>query len=280
MSLKGRRFGVSGMHGARDFLGVLGVLGVLGAPGAPGVRDSFLVRMDARIRLLLALGLLALFISLQGFASLGLALALSVLLLVSARISLSQALSRLAPANLFFLFLFVALSLTYPARELGAWHYFSLDGLQLAAIIALKGNAMLLALLSLVASSPVPVLANALQQLRTPQKLVLLLTYTYRQVFIIAEEMARMRQAAAARCFRPRMGLHAYKTFGYFLAQSLMRSLDRGQRVHDAMLMRGFTGRYHLLCKSDHITPLEIVFALFVFTLGLGLVVLDRGVLC
>lgn len=242
------------------------------------VQNSFLTRINARVRLLLALGLLPLVISLQGDASLGLALALSLLLLTLARAPLWQTVSRLAPANLFFLFLFVAFSLTYPARDLGTWHFFSLDGMLLAARITLKGNVMLLLLLSLVASSPVPVLANALQQLHTPQKLVLLLTYTYRQVFIIAEEMARMRQAATARCFRPRLRLHVYKTFGYFLAQSLVRSHDRGQRIHDAMLMRGFAGHFQLLQREARLSPQDAGFGLLVFTLGLGLVVLDRGI--
>lgn len=235
--------------------------------------------MDTRVKLLLTLGLLPLIISLQGVASLVLALVLAATLLVSARRPTRQILIRLAYANGFFVFLFVALSLTYPAKELGAWHFVSLDGLHLAGRIALKGNAMLLVLLALVASIPVPGLVNALQRLRVPQKLILLLTYTYRQVFIIGEEMERMRQAAAARCFRPGLRLHVYRTFGYFLAQSLVRSLDRGQRIHDAMLMRGFAGRFHPLQRNDEVAPAEVAFGVLVFTLGLGLVALDRMVL-
>ncbi|MFH1914477.1 MAG: cobalt ECF transporter T component CbiQ [Pseudomonadota bacterium] len=247
--------------------------------GRADSRGGPLARMDARVKLLLTLGLLPLIISLQGFSSLALALALSATLLVSARRPTRQTLSRLAYANAFFVFLVVTLSLTYPVKELGAWHFFSLDGLRLAGRIALKGNAMLLVLLSIVASSTVPVLANALQRLRVPHKLVLLLTYTYRQVFIIAAEMERMRQAAAARCFRPGLRLHVYRTYGYFLAQSLVRSLDRGQRIHEAMLMRGFAGRFHLLQRNNGATPAEVAFGVFVFILGLGLVVLDRIIL-
>ncbi|MUM78604.1 cobalt ECF transporter T component CbiQ [Pseudodesulfovibrio sp. F-1] len=246
--------------------------------GQTDSRRGVLARMDTRVKLLLALGLLPLLISLQGVASLALALALSAALLVWARRPTRQIFYRLAYANIFFVFLFAALSLTYPAKELGEWHFLSLDGVRLACGIALKGNAMLLVLLSLVASSSVPELAGALQRLRVPQKLVLLLTYTYRQVFIIAEEMDRMRQSAAARCFRPGLRLHVYRTFGYLLAQSLVRSLDRGQRIHEAMLMRGFVGRFPHLQTSGRVGVLEICLGGLLLGLGLGLVVLDRMV--
>jgi len=247
--------------------------------GRSDSRGGILAGMDLRIKLLLTLGLLPVLISLQGLASLALALVLAAVLLAWARRPTRQILFRLAYANIFFVFLFVSLSLTYPAKELGTWHFVSLDGLRLAGCIALKGNAMLLVLSSLVAGSPVPELANALQRLRVPHRLVLLLAHTYRQAFIIAEEMQRMRQAAAARCFRPGLRLHVYRTFGYFLAQSLVRSLDRGHRIHEAMLMRGFAGRFPQLQRSGRIALPEAALGTLLFSLGLGLVALDRMLL-
>ena len=51
------------------------------------------------------------------------------------------------------------------------------------------------------------------------------------------------------RGFAPKTDLHTYKSYAYMVGMLLVRSFDRGQRVHNAMLCRGFKGNLYSLSK-------------------------------
>ncbi|MFW5735178.1 MAG: CbiQ family ECF transporter T component, partial [Oceanidesulfovibrio sp.] len=101
-------------------------------------------------------------------------LVLGLLLLALGHIRAVDAIRRLAPANGFFAFMLIALALTYPGRPWPLWNVVSLDGVLLGLRIAIKGNAMLCVLLTLVGTSTVASVAQGLQRLGAPRKLVLL----------------------------------------------------------------------------------------------------------
>lgn len=209
-----------------------------------------LSRMDARAKVLAAGVCMAAVSAIQGFgpamAALGFALALPLV----AGIRLKSVLLRLVPANIFFLFLVLVLGLTYPgnAVESVVWlTWFTRDGLEVALRIVVKGNTLLLMFIALVCTSTVPALSQALQSLGVPRKLTLLLALSHRQIFLVMDEFQRLHRAALARCFSPRCSVHAYKTIALLFSQTLLRSLARAERIHGAMLLRGFTGRFHAL---------------------------------
>ncbi len=80
----------------------------------------------------------------------------------------------------------------------------------------------------------------ALQKLGMPKALVLQLLFLYRYLFVLADEAARMVRARALRSFQGR-GLD-FRTYSSMLGHLLLRTLDRAQRLHLAMLSRGFDG--------------------------------------
>ena len=186
---------------------------------------------------------------------------------------------RVVPANLFFLFLIFSLGLTYPGQRWDTLPVVSLDGIFVALLTAVKGNALLLMLLALIRTSGIPSLAAGLQSLRVPVRLVLLLSFTYRQIFIVGEELERMHNAAAARCFVPRMNLHTYKTYAHLIAYSLLRSMDRAKRIHNAMAMRGFTGEFRTLSEGGPLARRDLIFAGVLLLIAIGLLAMDLGAL-
>jgi cobalt/nickel transport system permease protein len=80
----------------------------------------------------------------------------------------------------------------------------------------------------------------ALQKVGIPKALVLQLLFLYRYLFVLADEAARMVRARALRSFQAR-GLD-FRTYSSMLGHLLLRTLDRAQRLHLAMLSRGFDG--------------------------------------
>jgi cobalt/nickel transport system permease protein len=117
----------------------------------------------------------------------------------------------------------------------------------MAAQIRLKSNAILLALIALVATMSLSVLGNALDWLHVPDKIVHLLLMTYRYVFLIEQEYQRLIRSAQIRGFRPGNNLHTYKTYASIVGMLLVRSAVRADRVYKAMLCRGFKRRFYCL---------------------------------
>ncbi len=221
---------------------------------------SPLHQMDARIKILTVAVCLIAVSAVQGLGAGLAALLFGLGLTRLAGLSLGRVAVRLIPANVFFLGLALVLGLTYPGPALAAVPWLSQDGLTLALRIGLKGNALLLIFIALLCTSSVPALAQAMRRLRLGRKLPLLLALTFRQLFLVAEEFQRLHRAALARGFVPQCSRHTYRTIAVLFGQTLLRSLARAERIHGAMLLRGFNGRFRTL-DSDSWSASQAVLA-------------------
>ena len=111
--------------------------------------------------------------------------------------------------------------------------------------LSLAGIAMRLALtvsatVVLVAGTGMLPLCAALARLGVPQVLTVQLLFLYRYLFVLAAEALRMDTARRLRANGQR-GM-ALGTYASLLGHLLMRAFDRAQRIHQAMLARGFSG--------------------------------------
>jgi cobalt/nickel transport system permease protein len=188
--------------------------------------------------------------ALQTLPAAALALAGAWLLLVLARLPRRWYLARLAVLAP-FLALFVGL-LPFLARPGEApWEVGPLEvypgGLRLALLIALKAVAVLTLVLVLWATAPWEVTLKAAHALRVPGLLVQLVALTYRYLFLLVEEVGRLRTALRVRGYRNRPNLHSYRTAGHVAGTLLVRSSERAERVGQAMRCRGFDGRFRSL---------------------------------
>jgi cobalt/nickel transport system permease protein len=77
--------------------------------------------------------------------------------------------------------------------------------------------------------------------------LVQLFFFTYRYIHTIHSEYIRLNNALKIRGFKPQTNLHTYKTYAHLVGMMLVRSYDRSKRVYDAMLCRGFKGKFWTL---------------------------------
>ena len=96
------------------------------------------------------------------------------------------------------------------------------------------------AVLILIASTGFNELCRAAQSLGAPRVLTTQLLLLYRYSFLIVDEIGR-----TLRCYALRAQRRAPPSFGVFrsmLAALFLRSLARAERVHAAMLCRGFSG--------------------------------------
>jgi len=116
-------------------------------------------------------------------------------------------------------------------------HAISGGWLSLASILV-RTILTVAAALILIACLGMPRLCAALDRLGMPRILANQLLFMHRYLLLLASEMQSMNLARELRSNKP-MGLRIYASL---LGQLLLRVLERAQRIHQAMLSRGFTG--------------------------------------
>ncbi len=173
----------------------------------------------------------------------------SCFLIPIARISFLKVLKRLIVVNSFVLFLWFFLPFSTPGTPVFHIYKFvaTLQGIEQAFLITLKANGAILIIVSFINTTSIPLLGYALDKLKFPPKFVLLFLLTYRYIGVIFEEFNRLMNAAKIRNFILKTNFHTYKTISYMFAMILIRSYERGKRVYNAMLLRGFNGRFYSL---------------------------------
>jgi cobalt/nickel transport system permease protein len=92
----------------------------------------------------------------------------------------------------------------------------------------------------LAATTGFPAICRALGRLGMPQVFVQQLQFMYRYLFVLFEEAERMVRARELRSFRNRgMGIGPLSSM---VGHLLLRTWERAERIHMAMLCRGFSG--------------------------------------
>ena len=117
----------------------------------------------------------------------------------------------------------------------------SQPGVQAAWGIVAKGTLGVGVSLTLAATTSVRDLPGGLTRLRVPAMIVTVVTLLLRYVDVLVDEAARMRLARISRGDDPRTLRQASAT-ARGVGSLFLRSYERGERVHVAMLSRGFTG--------------------------------------
>jgi cobalt/nickel transport system permease protein len=237
------------------------------------IGESLVQRLDPRVKIAVVILFSVVVAVSKRFDVLISALAIGLCIMLLARVAIRQLVRRLVPVNAFILFLWIFLPFTLKGEPL-----FSIgplvgshEGVLYATRISIKSNAIMLVLIALVASTSILTLGHALHELRVPQKIVHLFFFTYRYVHVIYREYLRSVNAMKVRGFRLGTNMHTYKTMANLVVMLLVRSCDRAQRVHNAMLCRGFKGKLYSLSqfsiKTADVVSLAVMLVI-VLTMG------------
>lgn len=113
--------------------------------------------------------------------------------------------------------------------------------------------------LLLIAVTSFPGICEGLERLKFPRLLVIQLLFLYRYLFVLLEETLRMVRAREARSFGQKG--KEIKTFIRLISILLLRTLERSEKIYQAMLSRGFRGEIRVL-KKHRLKPKDTLFAL------------------
>lgn len=228
--------------------------------------DSPLQRLDARWRLAALLLAAAAVTALRTLPWAVGALLGSVCLVLSARVPWDWYLRRIAAVALVFVLFTAVLPLALdggPALDVGPMHL-SWAGLRLALLICTKALTILTLMVVVLTTAPLPTTLKAAHALHVPGLAIQLAVMTYRYVFVLGDELARLRVALRVRGFRNRASRHSYRTVGRVTGTLLVRGYERAERVGQAMRCRGFDGRFRALAEF-RTSPVDVA-AFFLIT--------------
>lgn len=238
--------------------------------------QAWLLTLDPRVRIVAVILFAILVVALSSFAALFVALGLAAVTMVMARLPIGPTLRRVAAMDGFIVFMLAMLPFTTPGEVV-----FSLgpleatrEGFLHACTIALKANAIVMALLALVGTVEPAELGHALWRLHTPPALVHLLLFTVRYIEVLNREYQKLRLAMRARAFQPKNSLHTYRSVGYLIGMLLVRSLDRSEQILAAMKCRGFDGRFYVI-EHFQFGRRDAVFGGLALLAGVGLLLLN-----
>jgi cobalt/nickel transport system permease protein len=122
--------------------------------------------------------------------------------------------------------------------------------------ILLKFFLTMCSALLLISTTSFPGICHALRKLRIPEIFISQLLFLYRYIFVLIEETLRMVRARDLRSFGKRG--QGMKVFINLIGTLFMRTVERADRIYNAMLSRGFSGTIYYV-KSDRLRNADFV---------------------
>jgi cobalt/nickel transport system permease protein len=112
----------------------------------------------------------------------------------------------------------------------------------MAVIFTMRVATCVSAVVLLFITTPQQVLFKSLRSVGVPKIYVLTLEMAYRYIFLLMDMVREMYVAKKARTIKSRSMFEEQKWVGGRMGYTLIRSIDLSEKVHMAMLSRGFNG--------------------------------------
>jgi cobalt/nickel transport system permease protein len=194
-------------------------------------------RLDARVKILAALAILLSLVTAQRAYG----------RLFVSYLAVAGGLTVLARLPLLAVLLRAALVLPF-AGTVAALNLLGGDAARAAGVLG-KSYISAATVLVLLGTTPLPALLRGLESLGAPRFFLMITQFVYRYLFVLSEQAQHMMQARRCRRAAEKQGQRrswmtaAAGALGVLFA----RSYARAERIHQAMLARGFQGHFVLL---------------------------------
>ncbi|MBI5847084.1 MAG: cobalt ECF transporter T component CbiQ [Nitrospirae bacterium] len=123
--------------------------------------------------------------------------------------------------------------------------------------LMLKFFLTIVSALLLIATTSFPGVCHALQKMGMPELFISQLLFLYRYIFVLVEEAMKIVRARDMRSFGKK-GLGIKPAISLF-GSLFLRTVERAERVYQAMLSRGFTGRLNT-SRTYSLTISDVLF--------------------
>ncbi len=193
--------------------------------------NSIIHNLDPRAKLVGILALLFSIVLLKDLKACLFALIVSISLLLMTKIPLKFVLEQLKYGSIFIL----AISITM--------FVFGHEPFR----VLLRAFSALILIFVAFSTSRFDVSIKALNRLGFPSKLTQILMFTYRYIFVLAEEYEKLSTSLKLKNFEWKSSRRTFEIVGKIIATLFIRSYERAENVYKAMVLRGYTGNPYVI---------------------------------
>jgi cobalt/nickel transport system permease protein len=235
-------------------------------------KEHFLTKIDARVKLVVALALLVMVLSYKGMLFPLVIAVVAVMVCVRMRIPLRIMLLRFSHP-MFIALVVLLLKFFFSGEEI--MFSINLFGMKIAGhkdglMEGLRITSRIIGGVSLVVAlgfaTPFIEFVAALSWLKVPKVFIEIMMFAYRYVFMFLEDANTIYSAQKNRLGYAgiRKGMNS---FGVLTGSLVLRGFEQSQKTADAMMQRGYTGDMPLL-KGEPLRVIELLFGLFIVLSG------------
>jgi cobalt/nickel transport system permease protein len=217
--------------------------------------NTLLHRFNPDLKLFLTLFyiVIAVTVTEEQYVKLFLLLVPLLIILVSGKIPFKMIILRIIQVMpvIFFMVLFL-----YINKILNGKEYFIKESLS----ITLKPVISILSIIVLTSTTEFSLLMKSLKTFRVPDIIVNNISFMYRYMFILTEEVRNMLIARNSR-YAGGFSIRQIKILGNMAGVLFLRTLERSERIYNAMLSRGYNGEIKIL-QNKTITVKEVILSI------------------
>jgi len=133
--------------------------------------------------------------------------------------------------------------------RLGPWAFWVRGGALSCASVCLKFALTVSILVALISTTRFHDLLRAMAWFRLPRLFIIELSFLYRYLFLLVEQVQRMKRARDCRAVGTAPFGWRLRAAGGIIGNLFLRTLERGERVYAAMAARGFDGSVRTLTR-------------------------------
>lgn len=116
------------------------------------------------------------------------------------------------------------------------------EGVILFRGIIIKSYLSILSMILLISSTKFTSLLKGLNRLKVPNIFIMVMSFMYRYLFLLIDELQRMQRAKESRSLGKFRRFHTIRVLSNIIGVLFVRSYERAERVYLAMRSRGFDG--------------------------------------
>jgi len=117
------------------------------------------------------------------------------------------------------------------------------EGILISLLISIKVISIIILINIMISTATFRDTAAALRTLKIHDKMLNIILFTYRYFFVFFEALRKMRVALTLRGSKNRSTLKSLGTSANLAGSILVRSYEQTERIYQAMLLRGYSGR-------------------------------------
>jgi len=156
--------------------------------------------------------------------------------------------------------------------------YITRQGVNTAVIFTMRVATCVSAVVLLFLTTPHQVLFKSLRTVKVPKIYVFTLEMTYRYIFVLINLVREMYVAKKARTIRSRSMFEEQKWVGGRIGYTLIRSLDMSEKVHMAMMSRGYNGDVKIM-QEFKMRKRDYIFGAIAISMSVVLVLISHNII-